>query len=307
MRIDPDSPRVHRDENGLPIHGLLGAHPGWTVLEAGASSDAARLRAELDFGAYEDLLAGFPFPHRLEYDASIAASRLRVRLTVTPTGDVAVPISFGLHPYLRLPHTDRRQWVLELPVRRRVALDERGLPTGEYEDARARRPLGPARGSDLRRLLRSARRAADAGPIVFTVRGRAPADLSVELLEGYDVAQVYAPPGSAFICIEPMTAPVNALADGDRAALRRARRALRRRVRDRRAVTALTVLVTRARRTRRRARGRTDQRPRRQRIVVPSARRAAARPQRGSPHSVATSGRSPSGVSPSPRATCSAG
>ena len=213
VRIDPDSPRVHRDENGLPIHGLLGAHPGWTVLEAGASSDAARLRAELDFGAYEDLLAGFPFPHRIEYDASIVASRLRVRLTVTPTADVSVPISFGLHPYLRLPHTDRRRWTLELPVRRRVVLDARGLPTGHYETLTPGALSGPLGDRTFDDCFDRLDAPADGGPIVFAVQD-ARRRLSVELLEGYDVAQVFAPPGSDYICIEPMTAPVNALADG---------------------------------------------------------------------------------------------
>jgi thioredoxin 1 len=49
------------------------------------------------------------------------------------------------------------------------------------------------------------------------------------------------------------------------------------------------------------------QSPRDQRTSVPSGSRASARPQAGSPHTVASSGRSPSGVSPSPAATWSAG
>ena len=31
---------------------------------------------------------------------------------------------------------------------------------------------------------------------------------------GYPYAQVYAPPGAEFVCLEPMTAPTNALAAG---------------------------------------------------------------------------------------------
>ena len=53
--------------------------------------------------------------------------------------------------------------------------------------------------------------------------------------------------------------------------------------------------------------GETDHSPSCQLTRVPSASRAVARPNRGTPHSVATSGRSDSGTSPSPRATCSAG
>ena len=47
----------------------------------------------------------------------------------------------------------------------------------------------------------------------------------------------------------------------------------------------------------------TDQRPRRHAILVPSARRTVALPRRGSPQSVASSGRSDCGVSPRPAAT----
>jgi galactose mutarotase-like enzyme len=38
--------------------------------------------------------------------------------------------------------------------------------------------------------------------------------IEVEFVSGYAVAQVYAPPESAFICFEPMTAPVDGLRSG---------------------------------------------------------------------------------------------
>jgi len=211
--IDPDSPRIHQDENGLPIHGLLAAHPGWTVLESVAQADTARLRAQLDFGAHDDLLAAFPFPHLLEYDASVADSRLRVALTVTPTSEVAVPIAFGLHPYLRLPRTDRRRWQLELPVRRRLVLDPRGLPTGEYELVEPQAISGPLADRVFDDCFDRLQPPPGGGPVVFSLQDER-RRISVELLAGYDVVQVFAPAGSDFICIEPMTAPVNALADG---------------------------------------------------------------------------------------------
>src|SRR3954452_23115221 len=45
VTIDPDSPRVKLDPNGLPIHGLLTASPHWR----GDTQDGA-LQARLDFG-----------------------------------------------------------------------------------------------------------------------------------------------------------------------------------------------------------------------------------------------------------------
>ena len=38
--------------------------------------------------------------------------------------------------------------------------------------------------------------------------------VSVEMLEGYRYAQVYAPPGKELAALEPMTAPTNALVSG---------------------------------------------------------------------------------------------
>jgi aldose 1-epimerase len=37
----------------------------------------------------------------------------------------------------------------------------------------------------------------------------------VEFLQGYRFAQIYAQPGLDYICLEPMTAPANALVTGE--------------------------------------------------------------------------------------------
>jgi aldose 1-epimerase len=132
-------PRVWRDKRGLPIHGLLGAHPGWSVRETSADAHAATLVAELDFSADPALIAAFPFPHALRVAATLTGRSLRMATTVLPTAAVAVPIAFGYHPYLRIPGVDRTDWEVCLPARRRLELDKRLLPTGRGE------PEGPAR------------------------------------------------------------------------------------------------------------------------------------------------------------------
>ena len=50
----------------------------------------------------------------------------------------------------------------------------------------------------------------------FVVRGGG-RSIAVDYAEGYPVAQVFAPPGTDYICIEPMTAPANALIGPDSA------------------------------------------------------------------------------------------
>ena len=39
--------------------------------------------------------------------------------------------------------------------------------------------------------------------------------MTLEFVEGYRCAQVFAPDASRFICFEPMTAPANALCSGE--------------------------------------------------------------------------------------------
>ena len=128
VSLDPDSPITHRDgATGTAIHGLLTASPYWTVTDA----DRNALTAELDFGRVPEYMAAFPFPHRVRYSATVAGTTLTVSVTVVATGDVDVPISFGFHPYLTLPGSDRHAWHIELPVARQALVDERMLPTGE--------------------------------------------------------------------------------------------------------------------------------------------------------------------------------
>jgi aldose 1-epimerase len=201
MRL-ADSPLVRTEEHGLPIHGLLAASPRWRVLEQVED----RVRAALDFDE-PALLDAFPFPHVIELDARLAPDGLTVRTTVRATGDVAVPLAFGYHPYLALPGVPREQWEVSLPVRRRLMLDEHGVPTGASE------PVEPFRGPIGDRTWDDGfDRLAPGEPFVVAGGGRR---VEVAFGEGYPVAQVFAPPGKELICFEPMTAPTNALVSGD--------------------------------------------------------------------------------------------
>jgi aldose 1-epimerase len=199
--VDLDGLALHTDGHGLPIHGTMSARAGWEVVAA--ASD--RLSARFDFGAHADLLASFPFPHELTIDVAVAATALTVDTTVVPTSERSVPLSFGYHPYLRLPTARRADVHLRLPARRHIELDARGLPTGATHDEDAEdEPLGPREFDDLYELG-DERRVALAGD------GRA---VTLDVGDGYRYAQVFAPASADFVCLEPMTAPVNALVDG---------------------------------------------------------------------------------------------
>jgi aldose 1-epimerase len=168
--LDLSSPLLHFDEHGLPMHGVPWSLLAWELTEARQDRLAARLE-----WSRRDLLAVFPFRHRLELVA-------------------------------RLPELPRADWQLQVPAMRRLVLDRSGIPTGEEEhfgglnsrlgeldldDGYARldeRPSLPIAGAG-RRII-------------------------VELLTGYAYAQIFAPKDKNYVALEPMTAPTNALTSG---------------------------------------------------------------------------------------------
>ncbi|HEX6312830.1 MAG TPA: aldose 1-epimerase [Acidimicrobiia bacterium] len=193
---------LHTDGHGLPIHGTMTAVEGWEV----AAREPDRIRARFDYGARPDLLAAFPFPHVVEIDARVTRESLEMTTTLRPTTDRAVPLAFGFHPYLRLPAGDRSTWRLLMPARRHLALDGRGIPTGESaaEPAEAA-AIGKRTFDDLYTLDDDHQLGLETDDHRVVVRYD----------EGYPYAQVFAPPGTEFVCLEAMTAPTNALVTGD--------------------------------------------------------------------------------------------
>ena len=197
---------LSRGPGGLPIHGLLAAAEGWQVDRHEATEDGGVLAATFDFAAHQELLAAFPFPHRVQWEGTLQGPTLTIATTIHASGDVSVPISFGYHPYLRLPGVDRAEWEVRIPVRERVKLDRRMIPTGDRERIKvANGPLGE-RTFDDEYLAPP-----DAAPFVLAGGGRR---IELSVGPGYRFAQVYAPGDDDVVAFEPMTAPTNALVAG---------------------------------------------------------------------------------------------
>jgi aldose 1-epimerase len=206
VEFPPDSPLLHFDANKLPMHGLVGGCPDWQVMGQTADQDAAHLTTRLDLSKRPDFLALFPFPHFLELKIVLQETTLTVSTTVLPAADAAVPIAFGYHPYLTLPGVPRKAWEIDLPARRQLILNEKGLPTGESKPSPAYAgALGSRTFDDLYEISPKPR---------FRLRGPS-RTLTVSFDEGYRFAQIYAPAEDEVICFEPMTAPINPFDSGN--------------------------------------------------------------------------------------------
>lgn len=199
--LNPDSGLFKQDPSGLPIHGAWPTLLQWDVVEEGAS-----LLARLEWDPAHPAFELFPFAHRLEYRARADATSIEIALALEPTEDTAVPVSFGFHPYLRIPGGARESAEVTLPVRRALVADDSLLPTGETESfEHGTRRLGDTdwdhEFAELDDLPR------------FVLRGEE-SEISLTFLRGYRFAHVFAPLDADFVCFEPMTAPTNALATG---------------------------------------------------------------------------------------------
>ena len=173
---------IERDEVGLPLHGTITGRGAWRVLEERPD----RLVAALDLDADAVTAEAFPFAARLEVAWRVDTEGIAVTTTLVATGDHAVPACFGWHPYLALPASSRAEVTVRLPG---------GDPV----------PLGPTTVDEYRTVVAD-RTAAVVG---------ADRTVSLSLGAGYAGLQVWMPAGEAFVCLEPMVAPVGALARGD--------------------------------------------------------------------------------------------
>lgn len=202
VTLTPGVGGVRADENGLPIHGVLSAYPGWLVTEQTGN----RLTADLDFGGQPRLLASFPFPHIATIDVTLADRALTVRTAVTPTTAASVPLCFGFHPYFRIPDVPRAQWTLQTPPLRHLPVDGTGIPTGTVQQwGPFSEPLGDT-------IFDDGFDGVEPGA-VFALSG---GDRRIEIVfeQGYPAAQIFAPGGEDLVAIEPMAAPTNALRAG---------------------------------------------------------------------------------------------
>ncbi|BBZ62929.1 aldose 1-epimerase [Mycolicibacterium monacense] len=199
VTLTPGVAGVRTDENGVPIHGVLGAYPGWVVTERSDNT----LVAEVDWTDKPRLLATFPFPHVLTMSVTLADRTLTVETTVTPSAAAPVPLCYGYHPYLQIPDVARAQWQLQSPTMRHLRVDAWGLPTGATEEwAGGTAPLGD------RELDHGFDQVGDGALFVLAGGDRR---VEVTFEKGYPAAQLFAPSADDLVAVEPMAAPTDAL------------------------------------------------------------------------------------------------
>jgi galactose mutarotase-like enzyme len=204
LDVDLSGLDLPTDAGGLPMHGTMLGPSEWAPVAIGTSVSAASFTARYRYGlGSPGRYAAFPFPHDLAVEVVVDGS-LSVRTTVRATGERPVPVSFGWHPWFRIPRARRDHLRLMLPARQHVTLDERCIPTGESDVEHAEEIPLAGRTFDDHYVLGGSR-------LAFGTSSRR---VVMEVDDGYPFAQVYAPEGEPVVCLEPMVARVDALGAG---------------------------------------------------------------------------------------------
>ncbi|WAC58741.1 aldose 1-epimerase [Brevundimonas sp. SL130] len=174
------------------LHGDGWLNP-WTV-EA-ASDD--RIEMVLDWpGEVDADGAGWPWPWRARQTVRLTDAGLEIALSVTNTGDAVMPAGLGLHPYFhkatdcRLSLSAQGVWLTDARE-----IPERLAPPDAVVDWSGGLALADAPFVDHAYAGWDGQAVMDGGGRRVTLRGGG----------GAEWAQVYAPVGEDYFCVEPVT------------------------------------------------------------------------------------------------------
>ena len=203
-----DGAELHRDANGLPIHGLLYSPVTWQVTRVAGGAESASVTSRFDFAEHPEMMALWPFAHEYEMTYRLADGALEVITTIRNKGTEAMPVAIGFHPYFTLAGVAREEIAVRVPAKSHVDADGRLLATGAFTP------------NALPEWVRLDEHALDDGFIdlgrgadglaQFTIAGGG-RKIHVEFGPRYTVAIVYAPPGKEFVCVEPMATVTNGI------------------------------------------------------------------------------------------------
>ena len=204
--LNPALGNFRKDGNGKPIHGLVVFAPEWRVTGLKSDDEEAVTTSKLEFLRRADWLAQFPFAHNVEMRHRLKDGAMEVETILDNLSADPMPISLGYHTYYQLTDSPRDDWGVHIAAKEHVVLSNMLIPTGETKPVPFSDPH-LLKGSQLDDVFTGLVRGAN-GRAVFSVTGKRQ-KLEVEYGPNYPVGVIYAPPGRAFICFEPMAGVTN--------------------------------------------------------------------------------------------------
>ena len=196
------------------IHGFVRGR-AWTVDATGASDEeGAWCRSSIELADFPDIQRQFPFPATLTVRTTVLDGALMQTADVRNTGDRAMPMGYGLHPWFPGSiGSPRATATVRLPARRCWELDAL-LPTGVRsdltgsDDLRVARPLDGAVFDDV---FTDVVRRSDGWSEAAVAYPNEDAEIVVEASPEFREWVLYAPADGSVVCIEPYTCVTDAV------------------------------------------------------------------------------------------------
>lgn len=192
---------INFKQEGNSVHGFLFDRPFEVKLK---SNNKLILHYEVPKRRFK----GYPFSYFIELEYLLLERGLSCITTIKNTDSVIIPIADGFHPYFRIGETiDDIQ--LELPMVRRLPVDEQMIPTLQteaFDDYISPELIGNNTFDDGFEIISTE------SEMVKTTLKKNGISICVEQEIGenkYNFLQVYTPPYRKAIAIEPMTSAPN--------------------------------------------------------------------------------------------------
>lgn len=195
-RLTGDAWRSPRGPRTLKQHGFARNLP-WSVVERVADDHWARVTLGLE--ATDETLAVFPWPFRARIAFELRAATLAITATFAHDGESPMPVHFGFHPYFTVLQADKRGASIDTDATR--AFDNTTKTTG---------PLGVI---DLTRDEVDLHLLDHRAP---STRLRTPDGhaVRIDLDPIFTTVVAWTLAGKDFVCLEPWSAPADALNTG---------------------------------------------------------------------------------------------
>lgn len=197
-QLNPAAVEIRRDDNGLPIHGLLLYASAWKVAQLQGDQQGAQVTSRLEFWKHPEWMAQFPFAHTITMTHRLYGGILEVRTSIENHSTDPMPLVIGFHPWYQMPGAPRDRWQLHLPVREHYLLSDKLIPTGKTEPDNFPDPT-PLAGRQFDDVFGGVDSNAE---FALEANGR---KISVKFGPKFPIAVVYAPHTRDVVCFEPMT------------------------------------------------------------------------------------------------------
>jgi galactose mutarotase-like enzyme len=179
----------------LGQHGFARLLP-WTVGDMSHANGAA---VTLHLQSSDATRAYWPWEFDLALTYTLLATKLRVDIRVTNNDDKPMPFAFGFHPYFRIPDDEK-------PGARIETRASRAFDNVQKKEVRIERISLGGREVDLHLIDHDSNRSS-----LSWNDDR----LTIEGSSQFTRWVVWTLPGKGFVCLEPWTAPFNALNTGE--------------------------------------------------------------------------------------------